>query len=117
MHNLLGNAWKFSSRQVAARIDVGSELGADGETVYFVKDNGAGFDMAYAEKLFGTFERLHSSVDFSGSGVGLATVKRVIDRHGGRVWAESIVNEGATFYFTLEPVGKPGAQAGEHILS
>lgn len=117
MHNLLGNAWKFSSKQVAARIDVGSELGADGQTIYFVKDNGAGFDMAYAEKLFGTFERLHSSADFSGSGVGLATVKRVIDRHGGRVWAEGRVNAGATFYFTLEPGVEPGAQTGEHTLS
>ena len=103
MRNLLGNAWKFSSKRTAAQIDVGSALGADGQTVYFVKDNGAGFDMAHAEKLFATFERLHSSTDFSGTGVGLTTVKRVIDRHGGRIWAESSVNHGASFYFTLGP--------------
>ncbi|MEO6319862.1 MAG: ATP-binding protein, partial [Polaromonas sp.] len=101
LQNLIGNAWKFTSRQALARIEVGSEVDAHGDTLFFVRDNGAGFDMAFSHKLFGTFERLHSPEEFSGSGIGLATVKRVIERHGGRVWAESRLNEGATFYFTL----------------
>ncbi len=101
LQNLLANAWKFSSKKSLPRIDVGSIAGADGETIFFVKDNGAGFDMAFAHKLFGTFERLHSPGDFAGTGIGLATVKRVIERHGGRVWGEGKLNEGAAFYFTL----------------
>ena len=100
--NLLGNAWKFTSRRSLARIEVGCKLGPDGDTIFFVRDNGAGFDMAFAHKLFGTFERLHSPGDFAGTGIGLATVKRVIDRHDGRVWAEGKLNEGAMFCFTLD---------------
>lgn len=101
MSNLIGNAWKFTARQAAARIDVGCETAVNGGTVYFVKDNGAGFDMAYADKLFGTFQRLHSPSDFSASVIGLATVQRIIARHGGRVWADAREGKGADFYFTL----------------
>ena len=104
MQNLIVNAWKFTSKRELARIEIGSQAGAAHETVYFVKDNGAGFDMAYADKLFGTFQRLHSPADFAGTGIGLATVKRVIDRHGGRIWAEGKENGGATFFFTLAAV-------------
>lgn len=101
MQNLVGNAWKYTSRQPLATIDVGSETASGGETVYFVRDNGAGFDMASVDKLFEAFQRLHSSSEFEGIGIGLANVKRVVVRHGGRVWAESRPNEGAAFYFTL----------------
>jgi light-regulated signal transduction histidine kinase (bacteriophytochrome) len=107
--NLLGNAWKFTSREPLARIEVGSVPDLDGNLVFFVRDNGAGFDMAFAPKLFGTFERLHSPEEFPGTGIGLATVKRIIERHEGHVWAESTLNEGAAFFFTLGPGRVPNA--------
>jgi two-component system NtrC family sensor kinase len=100
LENLLGNAWKFTAKTPEAIVEVGSEQ-VDGTTVHFVRDNGDGFDMASAEKLFSPFQRLHSQSDFPGTGIGLATVHRIIDRHGGRVWAESEVGRGAVFRFTL----------------
>lgn len=100
LENLLGNAWKYTGKRADARIEFGQEK-KNGETVYYVRDNGVGFDMKFADKLFTPFQRLHSSSEFDGNGIGLATVHRIIARHGGRVWAQSAMDEGATFYFTL----------------
>lgn len=100
LQNLLGNAWKFTGKRSPAHVEVGAQA-HDGRRAFFVRDDGAGFDMAYAAKLFGAFQRLHASDEFPGSGIGLATVQRIIHRHGGEVWAEGTTGRGATFYFTL----------------
>jgi two-component system sensor histidine kinase/response regulator len=100
LENLLENAWKFTAKESDSRIEFGMAH-ASGEPTYFVRDNGAGFDMIYADRLFGPFQRLHPQNEFPGSGIGLATVQRIIHRHGGRVWAEGLVGQGATFHFTL----------------
>lgn len=101
IENLLNNAWKFSARKPMAKIEFGKKM-ERAQPVFFVRDNGIGFDMNYADKLFSPFQRLHSRADFAGHGIGLATVQRVIHRHGGRIWAESKLEQGATFYFTLQ---------------
>jgi two-component system, NtrC family, sensor kinase len=103
LENLLGNAWKFSSKTIEARIEFGAHRQPPG-AVYFVRDNGAGFDAGYADKLFAPFQRLHSDAEFTGTGIGLATVYRIVDRHGGRVWGEGEVGHGATFFFTIPSV-------------
>jgi PAS domain S-box-containing protein len=100
VENLLSNAWKFTSRVPFAQVEFGA-TSCDGANAFFVRDNGAGFDMSFADKLFGHFQRLHSADDYPGTGIGLATVQRIVKRHGGRAWAEGVVNGGATFYFSL----------------
>ena len=119
LENLIGNAWKFTSKRSGARIEVG--VIDDEPLTYFVRDNGAGFDMSYASKLFGVFQRLHSVTDFEGTGIGLVTVQRIIRRHGGRIWAQAEVGHGATFSFTLESGSRDGipsrtqeAVSGQH---
>lgn len=106
LENLIGNAWKFTGKESEPRIEFGvdEELSRKGRVpVYYVRDNGAGFEMAYADKLFGAFQRLHGTEEFEGTGIGLATVQRIVHRHGGRIWARGEVGRGATFYFTLSP--------------
>jgi signal transduction histidine kinase len=105
LDNLLSNAWKYTRKTDHPRIEFGAEA-VDRETCYFVQDNGVGFDMAQSDRLFRPFHRLHTEAEFAGTGIGLATVKRIVSRHGGRVWADSVEGKGAKFYFQL-----PGSRA------
>jgi light-regulated signal transduction histidine kinase (bacteriophytochrome) len=98
--NLIGNAWKFTGKTESPMVEVGMKRD-DGEDVFFVRDNGAGFDMSYADRLFTPFQRLHSDREYAGTGIGLATCRRIIERHGGKIWAESSPGKGTTFFFTL----------------
>jgi light-regulated signal transduction histidine kinase (bacteriophytochrome) len=105
LENLIGNAWKFTAKNPRARIEFG-DMRHNGTRAYFVRDDGVGFNMAYADKLFGAFQRLHSTAEFDGTGIGLASVKRIVHRHGGQVWAEGEPERGATFFFTLATKGQ-----------
>ncbi|VAW77189.1 Sensory box histidine kinase [hydrothermal vent metagenome] len=114
LDNLIGNAWKYTSKKEHAFIEMGV-LEQDDALVYFIKDNGAGFNMRYSNKLFGIFQRLHKADEFEGTGIGLATVERIIHRHNGRVWAESEVDKGATFFFTFDRPGLPAVISSSHV--
>jgi light-regulated signal transduction histidine kinase (bacteriophytochrome) len=100
LENLLRNSWKYTSGHASAKIEFG-QIRENGKSPFFVRDDGAGFDPRFADRLFGAFQRLHTEAEFAGSGIGLATVQRIIHRHGGEIWAEGEVEKGATFYFTL----------------
>jgi signal transduction histidine kinase len=106
LDNLLGNAWKFTGKQPAPRVELGRDT-SNGSPVYYVRDNGAGFDMAFVDKLFSPFKRLHGASEFAGTGIGLATVQRIVRRHGGRVWADGAKARGATIHFTLTAEPRP----------
>ena len=112
LENLIGNAWKYSSKRNPAKIEFGYREAAD-EVIFFVQDNGVGFSANYADRLFRPFQRLHSHVDFPGTGVGLATVQRIVARHGGKVWAEATVDQGAKFSFS-QPYKPPDEGSGEN---
>jgi len=113
--NLIGNAIKYTQRLDVARIDIGCQPNDQGELVYYIKDNGAGFDMRYVDKLFGVFQRLHRAEEFEGTGVGLALAQRIIKRHGGRIWADAAVGKGATFFFTLSGSSQPQVMAARPV--